>query len=262
MTSKIEEIQHLENPPIYEVICEIHTEKISNLDALSQGHFWSTIREEFPYKEVKPPIAAHTGLNLQTGTPKTRGWFKNSEENYLIQLQDDRFVLNWRRTGDTYPRFGNQGGQNGIVDKTLEIFNDFEEFCEKNLKEEPSVKHLELGKINVLQQNEYWDNVEELSEIIPCFEGLFSQLNETSPRANIAYQTTSANGQKIQTKIQSAQLAEVQNEKRRQAFRVEFRARKSCASNDEEVILRKLSELNTELNYQFLETFPNATEHF
>lgn len=41
------------------------------------------------------------------GAPAGRLWFETSDRDFLIQLQSDRLVVNWRRTGEAavYPRF-------------------------------------------------------------------------------------------------------------------------------------------------------------
>ncbi len=85
------------------------------------NRYLPTIQDEFPKLEKQPPLPpmqedlAHPpgpgGAQIQffQGPPATRYWFISADGTLLIQVQADRFTLNWRQTGikAEYPRYRN-----------------------------------------------------------------------------------------------------------------------------------------------------------
>ena len=76
------------------------------------------IREENPAFERQPPLpplvesfdAPHLEQQLEVNfgmVDSPRYWFTTPDQHWLVQVQSDRFVLNWRRieTADPYPRY-------------------------------------------------------------------------------------------------------------------------------------------------------------
>lgn len=85
------------------------------------SRYLPTIQDEFPGLEKQPPLPpmqedlAHPpepgGPQVQffQGPPATRYWFISADGTLLIQVQSDRFILNWRQTEarSEYPRYAN-----------------------------------------------------------------------------------------------------------------------------------------------------------
>jgi uncharacterized protein (TIGR04255 family) len=106
-------------PPVNEVVLSVQFDGPVVDDAFALAEFWPAIRPEFPKFEKHPPIGparedfdvppAPQSIEFQmmTGAPGQRYWFLSAEETRLVQLQADRFVLNWRQvnTSETYPRY-------------------------------------------------------------------------------------------------------------------------------------------------------------
>lgn len=80
--------------------------------------FAAAVKDEFPHREQHaplPPMVEDFGVpsgptfQLQFGDQfmLPRSWFVSRDGSHVIQLQGDRVVLNWRRTGDDapYPRY-------------------------------------------------------------------------------------------------------------------------------------------------------------
>ena len=58
--------------------------------------------ESFGERAWKLPIAK---LKLMDSMPADRLQIINSEDDHVIQIQNTRFLYNWRKRGSTYPRF-------------------------------------------------------------------------------------------------------------------------------------------------------------
>ena len=82
------------------------------------GLFWAAIRDEYPSVQDHPRLqrlADPLGnsyadrqafeLELLESPPIHRSWMINDTDEFLLQVQDDRFVHNWRHGGGDYPRF-------------------------------------------------------------------------------------------------------------------------------------------------------------
>ena len=108
------------NPPVAETALSAQFERLSSMQTAHLGLYWSEIRERFPRTEEhgelpslielpadqpQPPV----GIQFQAleAPPTPRLWFVDEAGTALIQVQRDRFIKNWRKTGegDEYPRY-------------------------------------------------------------------------------------------------------------------------------------------------------------
>ena len=89
--------------------------------AVHAGLYWAEVLDKFPTTENKPPLPRIVGsqeqdpltqeqMSITFGSPDAdlaRFWFVSADQTSLIQLQRDRFALNWRKIRDdqAYPRY-------------------------------------------------------------------------------------------------------------------------------------------------------------
>jgi uncharacterized protein (TIGR04255 family) len=105
----------LDRPPIFEAVVGVVFAPLSlSLVRLAQSYaLWS---EEFPATQDAPPlppvIPAGQGpafqIGLVPGGLSTRYLFVSASGEYLLQLQNDRLLLNWRKVDNDseYPGYG------------------------------------------------------------------------------------------------------------------------------------------------------------
>lgn len=104
------------NPPVAEVALSLQFSESVTDDARTVGNFWPEVREQLPKlqqhpalpqmrEDFGPPQPAQ--FEFSTGTPPSRFWFLSEDESHLVQVQADRFTLNWRRmrADADYPRY-------------------------------------------------------------------------------------------------------------------------------------------------------------
>jgi uncharacterized protein (TIGR04255 family) len=107
-----------DKPPVVEVASSIQFGIIPGLDAVRLGLLWSAFRKDYPRTEQYPPLAhevesfgAPTLSQISFSvTPmiSPRCWFMNEKGTRLLQVQHDRFVLNWRKLDiddEVYPHY-------------------------------------------------------------------------------------------------------------------------------------------------------------
>jgi uncharacterized protein (TIGR04255 family) len=95
-----------------------------------------------------PDVSEIPSVELLLMPPLRRVFLLSGDQRYVVQLQDTRFNLNWRRVeaGDTYPRFG------PVFAKFQKAWGAFSEFAEvanlghliPNRYELTYVNHLEM----------------------------------------------------------------------------------------------------------------------
>lgn len=180
MTSSNLTLPDFENPPLTEVLLSVQFEPILNMQVPQIGLLWSRIRERFPNTEQHsplepaietfgPPSPPKIQLSLSQSPPLSRTWFLNEAGTELIQIQNDRFMHNWRRVEDqeTYPRYEYVRAQ---FSRGLEDFYDF------LLKEELGElvpNQCEIGYINHIETNHIWSAHSELEKVLALWNPKF-----------------------------------------------------------------------------------------
>ena len=161
------------SPPVIETVLGVQFSPLSSFQVPHFGLFWNRIRRAYPLVEVQPPLSPMfeqfapkgTGGEIQVrfeeGQPDVRCWFKNQEETQLIQVQRDRFVVNWRKvTGqEVYPRYT----------KFLPLFQEewtrFGEFLEEEDIEVPQVNQCEVTYVNHFESGKEFQSFREAHKI-------------------------------------------------------------------------------------------------
>lgn len=106
------------DPPIVEVVMGVQFPPLQMRQA-HVGAIWSTFQQQYPLVEdhdlltpmPTPGSTVLPTLHLHIGPQLDRSWFFNQDRGRLIQLQSDRFVHNWRKVDDPYPRYEHLRGQ-------------------------------------------------------------------------------------------------------------------------------------------------------
>jgi uncharacterized protein (TIGR04255 family) len=151
------------DPPVNEVILGVQYSSRVADDAVALAAFWPLIREDFPGLAKQPALppaietftsepAFQQPIQFIQGQPDTRYWFSSRDDTRLIQVQPDRFIVNWRERSDQYPRY-----------RTLrrEFCEHYERFLESlptgadasvDLCEVTYINHIEAAKKGVLHR--------------------------------------------------------------------------------------------------------------
>jgi uncharacterized protein (TIGR04255 family) len=108
------------HPPVIEVALSVQFEPLVGLRTPHIAQFWTKLRSRYPKLEEQQPIEPvieQFGVlrSLDEGpqvrvidtAPVPRFWFVNEAGTELIQVQQNRFVVNWRRSDAEapYPRY-------------------------------------------------------------------------------------------------------------------------------------------------------------
>ncbi len=162
-----------DNPPVIEVVYGVQFAPLG-LQCPTLGLFWQAVRQEYPSFVEKPPLApvierfdpdrrAETQIELTERLPLPRLWFVDRAENWLIQVQDDRFLYNWKKVKDqdVYPRF------EVVSTKFFDVWKRFQGFCQNESLPAPLVNQLELTYINHISIADVEVYVRDAGSIFP-----------------------------------------------------------------------------------------------
>ncbi len=173
----------LKAPPIHEVVCGFLFDRLEGLTPVLHGLYWREREGRFVRHEVHPAVEDPGDTPaIRFGTPRLRTWLVTADETRLVQIQDDRLFVNWRRVGpgEAYPRFNARPETPGLLAFAIEEFRHFERFCEEQV-ECPRIRQLEMTKIDLLVQGEHWTDWAELARLIPLTAPLIALASGPAP---------------------------------------------------------------------------------
>lgn len=171
---------NFEKPPVIEVVLSAQFVPVDGMTAAHLGLLWSKFRKQFPGIEQHGPVEhmvesfgrmvpLKPSIMLQlVDSPSTpRCWFKNESGTELIQVQADRFMHNWRKTGegDQYPRYEH------IRKRFGEELREFENFINEEHLGRLIPDQCEVTYINHIVSGEGWKNVGDLGNILTLWKG-------------------------------------------------------------------------------------------
>ena len=167
-------------PPVNETALSIQFSPIPGL-APYLGLYWAQIRAEFESSQVLAPLPtvmeqfdkplSRSKLGLQfVSDPPIRFWFLRDGGTQLVQIQNDRFVYNWRQvTGDEmYPRYP------VVRDGLRQEWERFCSFLRTEHFDPPEVNQCEVTYVNHLEYDTGWAGFGELSRVIEPWGGEYS----------------------------------------------------------------------------------------
>ena len=177
------------NPPVNEVVVAAYfNPPLSAFRSEHVGLFWERIKSEFPVVRQQPPV----GFPPEVGPdgiadelfPMPRYWFVADDEIYLIQVEKNAFIFNWRRRGSSkYPRFYKE--IKPAFDKYYSLFDEF-------IRTETNIARLSIGLceltyVNTLEQCDFWTGLEDTATVIPSFSAVSPGL-DTAELLGFRYQ--------------------------------------------------------------------------
>ncbi len=165
-------LPEFENPPIVETVIGVQFEPIEGFTAAHAGLFWGQFLRENWNSATEAPMlptattqygALHfTQPSLQlVKTMHNRVQITNVKNDRMIQIQNSRLILNWRKTDEPYARFPN------LLSEFNLHLSAFNEFLRGRGLSEVKPNAWELTYVNHIDRGDLWSTVSDWGNIFP-----------------------------------------------------------------------------------------------
>jgi len=183
-------LPNFDNPPVTEVALSLQFDPLPGLQIHHFGLLWERYRDRFPKVESHPPIdraievfqreplmqpAVSFELLNQLMTPRV--WFVSESGAELVQIQRDRFIVNWRRVnaGDKYPHYEH------IREMMEQQFSLFAAFVTEHKLGDFAFNQCEVTYINQIDTCRVWDRHAQVGHVLNVLAPEFKEENLPSP---------------------------------------------------------------------------------
>jgi uncharacterized protein (TIGR04255 family) len=142
-------------PPIDEVVFGLQFEPLEGFSEVHTGLFWQRVRADYPttssHPRLEAPLEDLAASPLQPPPPfmidlgsqnQGRTWLVSADEAFLLQVQNNRLIHNWRKRGAEYPHL------DPLVERFWSGYDAFASMLEEEGLEQPKPQQMELSYIN------------------------------------------------------------------------------------------------------------------
>ena len=153
--SRAADLPDYKNPPIDEVAFGLLFPALPGFSDGFVSLFWEVVRNEYPTMEPVPrvevqletlepgpPTAQALTLPTFQGPGQMRTWFTSGDDQFVVQVQNTRFFLNWRRRDQAYPHFDE------IAPRFWSVYDLFVSTLKEHAGGRPALQQLEVSYIN------------------------------------------------------------------------------------------------------------------
>jgi uncharacterized protein (TIGR04255 family) len=172
-----------ERPPIQEVALSVQFGPLFSLRTPQLGQVWEVFRDRFPVTQEHAPLPAvieefgrrqpfRVGIEVIAldAPPLPRLWLLNASGTELIQVQQDRFIHNWRKVEatDEYPRY--QRLRNTFRNE----LEQFDELLRRKDIGEFVPNQCEVTYVNQLVASKEWERHGQLDRVLTMWSSTYS----------------------------------------------------------------------------------------
>lgn len=241
---------HLEQAPISEVVCGIVFESVAGLDPLLLGTYWDRRKDDFPNRQLHPALMDENSIIF--GAVPVRALLTSADDVFVLQLQHDRFFMNWRARGGSYPRFSERHGTDGLLARTEAEFETYRAFIRDRCGVDVSPSRIELSKIDMLERGRHWESPDDLAKLLPV-TGVFNEIQRADEReVNLRFVERGSHGTVM------IQITTLSDGKVPRAVRIDAR----CMAAPEPSLHEAFVRSNAILNDAFFKLIPDAAVRF
>lgn len=167
------EAQYFLNAPVRETILGVQFAPLPMLRSAHVGWFWTTLKDEWPRTNDVPALPSQYevfGQDSPSDAPKIsfrsavgteRVQFIHRDDDQVLQIQNSRLILNWRKRDGQYPRFAQRlAAFRSLVDQ-------FQSFLAQCHLGGIRPNQWEITYINQIPRGELWETPRDWHRILP-----------------------------------------------------------------------------------------------
>lgn len=179
------QLPHFANPPISEVAVSIAFVPINGWDTSKAVGLGALLQSEYPQVEVQPElpyqvekfseeyVAQQLPFMIQpANSNQNRLWFSSASGEWLVQVQRNRFAVNWRKRGanPTYPRF-----TEAIKPRFLQELERFITFLGNHKLAITPIQQCEITYVNDIPRGDQWQDTESAYRLVDLFSSRWAR---------------------------------------------------------------------------------------
>jgi len=175
MTTRTDDLPIFDHPPLIETIIGVQFAEIPHLTSAHFGWYWrefldkswdktqEALRlpdqfETFGEPSWKMPV---TQLSASLTPSPDRLQFINADDDRVIQIQNTRFLYNWRKKESVYPSFQD------LYPEFTSKLNKFREFLQVASLGDIKLNQWEVTYVNHIPKGDLWQTPEDWHRILP-----------------------------------------------------------------------------------------------
>jgi uncharacterized protein (TIGR04255 family) len=165
-------------PPVVETAMSLQFARLSGFTTAHAGWFWKShlksaggewgklleqprIPDQFEQPEGEPPPPALPSMKILTSGESQRLQLVRSDDERMIQIQDSRIILNWRKQSEGYPSY------RVLAPDFFKVTGDFERFVADAKLGAFEPNQWEVTYVNQIPRGEMWDTPSDWTKIVP-----------------------------------------------------------------------------------------------
>jgi uncharacterized protein (TIGR04255 family) len=168
-------LAEFQSPPVVETVLSLQFERLAGLRTVHFGLFWEKVKERFPNTEEQPPLppayerfpeplppANQVQFETIQAPILPRVWLIDNPGREIIQIQNDRFIKNWRKSGpqDVYPHY-----EPVIKPAFKRDLRAFQMFLDEQKLGQMKVTQSEVTYVNHIVSGEGWHSFGDMERI-------------------------------------------------------------------------------------------------
>lgn len=161
------------SPPVVETVLGVTFEPLPQWSFVHYGLLWQEIQRDYPRYELQAPLApvlesdgpsafAPRQLRLRVEpAPQIRAWFLTDDGERLLQVQEDRFIQNWRKASpdSAYPRYER------LRPAFEEEWKRYLAFLCANRVGQPRIVQAEVTYVNHIERGTLWNSFDDVGRL-------------------------------------------------------------------------------------------------
>lgn len=159
-------------PPVVEVVLSLQFESLPKLSAAHIGWYWQEkLGAEWSKVDAAPKLKDAFGertewersaLRIEAARPQNiRLQFTQDGDERMIQVQDTRFIYNWRKRAEGYPSF------DALLPEFEKRFEDFSAFVRESQVGDITLNQWELTYVDHIEKGTLWDSPSDWKDVSP-----------------------------------------------------------------------------------------------
>jgi uncharacterized protein (TIGR04255 family) len=168
------ELPDYDYPPAVETALGVRFSPIGGWNVFHYGLLLGKFKNEYPKQELHPPLGEVTFQMSPVGAladVPVRCWFINRDDTQLVQIQNNCFIRNWRKTDQT-PDYLHYDVIRPLFQRDWTLFQDF--LREHGLRR-PTLWQCEVSYINHFVRGRDWNDYSDLNKLYPAWRGVAAE---------------------------------------------------------------------------------------